>query len=254
MISSALRALHILEAIGRADRPLGATEIARQLGLAPGNVARSESSPRYVAGPVVNQLRQALLARFSLREVALPYLRQLAFATGEAVSVTIKVGWYALRLAAVPGTNEVTSSPPIGDVRPLERTCAGQAILAFLPRDCLHNYCDSAAAAAIAGRQGSSIAEMVRHIRKRGFAIEVASYARNRAAAAFPVRGIAGPIAAIGIEGPVLHLDRVGYHDNVNQWIEIVGSLERVVRARPAMFGAPFGHLDPGDIALSFAQ
>ena len=267
MISSAFRTLRILEAIGRADRPLGVTEIARQLGLAPGTVfrgldalehagyvSRFESSPRYVAGPVVNQLRQALLARFTLRDVALPYLRQLAFATGETVSLTMKVGWYALRLIAVPGINEVTSSPPVGDVRLLEQTCAGQAILAFLPRDRLHEYCGWAAAAAVGGQQGSSIDEIVSSTRKRGFAIEVASFATNRAAAAFPVRGTDGPIAAVGIEAPVLHLDHVGYHDGINQWIEIVGSLEKVVRARPAMFETPFGHLDPANIVLSSAQ
>jgi hypothetical protein len=52
----------------------------------------------------------------------------------------------------------------------------------------------------------------------------------------------------------VLHLDHVGYHDRINQWIEIVGSLEKVVRARPAMFEIPFGHLDPANIVLSSAQ
>jgi hypothetical protein len=68
------------------------------------------------------------------------------------------------------------------------------------------------------------------------------------------VRGTDGPIAAVGIEAPVLHLDHVGYHDRINQWIEIVGSLEKVVRARPAMFEIPFGHLDPANIVLSSAQ
>lgn len=267
MISSALRTLRILEVIGRAERPVGVTEIARQLGLAPGTVFRSldalehagyaarfQSSSRYVPGPAVNQLRQALLGRFRLRDVALPYLRQLAFASGETVSLTMRVGWYALRLAAVPGANEVTSSPPVGDVRLLEQTCAGRAILAFFSEDRLRDYRSWAAGRAVAAEQGPSVDEVLSATRKRGFAIEVASFARNRAAAAFPVRGADGAVAAIGVEGPVLQLTRVGYHDSIDQWIEIVGSLENVVRAHPAMFETPLGHLDPACIVLSSAE
>ena len=267
MIASARRTMRILEEIGRADRPISVTELARQLGFAPGTVFRSldalehsgyvarfQSSTRYIAGPAVNQLRQSVLTRFKLRDVSLPYLRQLAFASGETVSLVMPVGWYGLRLAAAPGTNEVTSSPPVGEIRALEQTCAGRAILAFLPADKLSNHRTSVRHAKGGRSAAKSLDEDLRVTRDRGFAIEVASFARNRASAAFVVHGDVGPIAAITIEGPVLQLDRAGYHDSLDQWLEIVRSLQKVVRARPGVFVDPFAHLDPASIVLSPAD
>jgi DNA-binding IclR family transcriptional regulator len=248
MSSSASRALRILEAVGAAERPLGATEIGRALGLSAGTVfrgldaleragylARFQASPRFVLGKSVAALRQNLLARFPIRDVCAPYLRQLAFASGETCSLTVRLGWHGLRIAAAPGTNEVTSAPPLGAVRPLGEGFAGRAILAFLAVD------------APAARQPAPV---LAEIRKRGFAVEETAFARGRAAVAFPVRRDGQAIAAIAIEGPVVDLARPAAHDDLPRWREIVYSLERLAHARPALFAGPFDHLDPDDIVL----
>jgi DNA-binding IclR family transcriptional regulator len=256
--------MRILEEIGRADRPMSVTELARKLGHVPGTVFRSldalehsgyvarfRSSSRYVPGPSVNQLRQSLLTRFRLRDVSLPYLHQLAFASGETVSLTMAVGWYGVRLAAALGTNEVTNSPSVGVVRALDQTCAGRAILAFLPKDKLGKYRTWAHHAKGGDTQEKLFDEDLRATQDRGFAVEVASFAQDRASVAFAVHGNTGPIAGIAIEAPVLQLDRAGYHDNLDQWIDIVQSLQKVVSARPAAFAGPFAHIDPASIVLS---
>ena len=154
MSSSARRALRILETVGAAERPLGATEIGRALGISAGTVVsrprcararrlcwrassrrRNSCSARRVAA-----LRQNLLARFPIRDVCMPYLRQLAFASGETASLTVRLGWYGVRIAAAPGTNEVTSAPPLGAVRPLGEGCASRAILAVLAPGAAADY------------------------------------------------------------------------------------------------------------------
>ena len=71
MSSSARRALRILETVGAAERPVGATEVGRALGLSAGTVfrgldaleragyvARFQASARYVLGASVGGLRQ----------------------------------------------------------------------------------------------------------------------------------------------------------------------------------------------------
>lgn len=263
MISSALRAMTILEVVGHADEPIGVTDIARRLGLQPGTVFRSldaleqagyisrfQSSSRYVLGSAVNQLRQSLLARFKIRDVSLPYLRQLAFATGETVSLIMMVGWYGLRLASAPGTSEVTSSPPIGQVHALQRTCGGRAILAFLPEGKLRDYrrwfLRTGAAA-----YPKTLSNDLRKARGQGFATEVTAFAPDRASVALPIHGEATPIAAIAIEGPVLQLDRQDNTPGIEQWIQIVQSLQRVIDVAPRDFAGPFANLEPGSIALS---
>jgi DNA-binding IclR family transcriptional regulator len=248
MSSSARRALRILEAVGVAERPLGATEIGRTLAISPatafrgldaleraGYAARFQASTRFVLGKRTAALRQSLLARFPAREVAMPYLRQLAFASGETVSLTLRLGWHGLRIAAAPGTNEVTSAPPLGAVRPLADGLSGRAILAFL---------------ASPAPGAPALARALADIRRRGFATEETAFARGRAALAFPIRRDGQAFAAIAIEGPVLDLARPAAHADLPHWREIVGSLERLAQARPALFAGPFDHLDPDDIAL----
>ena len=247
MSSSARRALRILETVGAAERPLGATEIGRALRLSPatafrgldaleraGYATRFQASTRFVLGKSTAALRQSLLARFPVRDVAMPYLRQLAFASGETVSLTVRLGWYGLRIAAAHGTNEVTNALPLGAVRRLADGVAGRAILAFLPEGA-----------------SASATKPLADIRKRGFATEETAFAHGRAAVAFPIRRGDQAVAAVTIEGPVLDLARPTAHADLPHWREIVASLERLAAARPALFAGPFDHLDPDDIVLS---
>ena len=251
MSSSARRALRILETVGAAAEPLGATEIGRALRLSPattfrgldaleraGYAARFQASSKFVLGKSTVALRQSLLARFPVREVALPYLRQLAFASRETVSLTVRLGWYGLRIAAAPGTSEVTSAPPLGAVRPLADGLAGRAILAFLPPGAPL-------------RDAKSLARALADIRKRGFAIEETAFARGRAALAFPIRRDGEAIAAIAIEGPVVDLARPQAQADLPHWREIAQSLERLAQARPALFAGPFDHIAPDRIVLA---
>ena len=248
MSSSASRALRILEAVGAAERPLGPTEIGQALGIAAGTafrgldaleragfLARFQASPKFVLGKSVAALRQGLFARFPIRDVTAPYLRQLAFASGETVSLTVRLGWHGLRIATAAGTNEVTSSAPLGAVRPLAEGVAGRAILAWLPAD-----------APDAKRLARALAE----IRARGFATEETAFARGRAALAFPLRRDGQAIAAIAIEGPVVDLGEPAAHEDLPHWREIVHAVERLAQGRPALFAGPFDHLDADDIVL----
>jgi DNA-binding IclR family transcriptional regulator len=194
-------------------------------------------------------LQQNLLARFPIRDVCLPYLRQLAFASGETASLTVRLGWYGVRIAAAPGTNEVTSSPPVGGVRLLSDGCACRAILAGLAPDAADAYAAWAHRHKKRTPDAKPLARDLADIRGRGFAIEETAFARGRAALAFPVRSGAHAIATIAIEGPVLDLARPA-HDDLPHWRAIVQSVERLVQARPALFAGPFDHLDPDDIVL----
>lgn len=249
MSNSAGRALRILETVGAAERPLGPTEIGQKLGIAAGTafrgldaleragyLARFQASPKFVLGKSVAALRQILLARFPIRDVCAPYLRQLAFASGETVSLTVRLGTHGLRIAAAAGTNEVTSAPPLGAVRPLAEGLSGRAILAHLADDL---------------PDAKRLARALAEIRKRGFATEETAFARGRAALAFPIRRGGEAIAAIAIEGPVVDLADPAAHDDLPRWREIVASVERLAQARPALFAGPFDHLDAGDIVLT---
>src|SRR5215510_15291327 len=106
MSSSAKRALKLLAAVGETGRPMGVTEIARSLGIAPGTafrgldalqsaglLARQPLSSGFVLGPATLGLRHSLLSLFRIRDVCLPYLHQLASASGDASALHVRIGW-----------------------------------------------------------------------------------------------------------------------------------------------------------------
>src|SRR5690348_11071491 len=153
MSSSARRSLQILETIGRSTRPLGVTEIAREMRLPPGTVFRSldalvkaglaaryQASSRYVIGNTAERLRRSLLARFRMREAVLPYLHQLASVSGETAGLHVRLGWYGLRVASALGTGEVANAPVLGETYVLGDHFAGKAILASLSSDDVARY------------------------------------------------------------------------------------------------------------------
>ena len=261
MSTSARRALHILETVAAADQPIGVSAIGRQLDMPPGTAFRGldaleragylmryQASSKYVLGGAVSALRQNLFARFAIRDVGLPYLRQLAFACGETAALTVRIGWYGLRIAAAPGRNEVTSSPPLGDIRLLGDSGAGRAILAGLGDD------DIARCRGFTLRHGRAWPAAhdadLAAIRARGFAVEPTAFAKGRAALACPIAAEGRAVAAIAIEGPVLDLTRPDFHDDLPQWRAIVVGVERLGRAHPALFAGPFDHLDCDGIVM----
>lgn len=262
MISSATRALRILQIVGRAPNPIGVAEIARSLDVVPGTAFRSlhaleglryverfQSSSRYVLGPAVTQLHHQLLSRFKLRGLSVPYLDQLAFATGETVALVVPVGWYSLRLAAVPGTNDVTSHSPVGEIKLLEQTAAGRTILASMSFDEIDRYVAWSAGKLPAAEAEGDLRATLAVIAERGFAREATGYAPGRCSAALPIHRHGAIIAAIAVEGPVLDTQDDD-ETRLRAWLAALVPLEQAVESAPADIVGPFGHLAREQIVL----
>jgi len=202
----------------------------------------------------LSQLRHSVFARFPIREICLPYLRQLAFASGETTSLTVPVGWYGLRLAAAPGTNEITTSASLGEVRALAAAgAAGKAILAFQPATDAERHAAWAKRKAARAPLQTLDAEFAA-IRRRGYAFEKTAFAAGRASVAFPVRQGERAIAAIAIEGPVVDLDGLASDGELARLSGIVRTIEALARARPALFANPFDHIEADTIMLKTAM
>jgi IclR family acetate operon transcriptional repressor len=255
--SSAKRALKILGAVGEAGRPMGVTEIARALEIAPGTafrgldalsganlLARHPAAPRYVLGPAAHGLRQSLLSQFRIREVAWPYLRQLASASGESTSLHVRIGWLAARIATAPGTAEVTNGVSLDGAQLLSADIAGRAILAYLGRPQVARFLAWANARGIVIPDG--LQRELSTIRARGFA---SGKATEPQAVAYPIRKADQAFAAILVEGSGLGAPAVKVSAS-DLFRGAAGALEALVRANPALSRQPFDHIDPDDLLL----
>jgi DNA-binding IclR family transcriptional regulator len=255
--SSAKRALRILDLVGRADRPLSLSEIAREVESPPatafraldalaraGLIARYQASARYVLGHTTERLRQSVIARFPIREVCLPYLRQLASASGETASLNVRLGWYGVRIASVPGDGEIAHLPPLGEAEPLGASYRGHAILAFLSDHEVGRYCRWPANRRARAPREARLAD----VRRRGFALGDADF-DGRHPLALPISGPDGIIASLAIEGPAL--DSGGAETaSLSDARTLARAIEALSRTKPQLFTNPFAHIDADMVAL----
>jgi DNA-binding IclR family transcriptional regulator len=261
--SSSHHIFEILRLVAAADEPLGVTDIGRRLalptttahrGLATleetGYVARWQSSSRYVLGDMAARLSQAFFARFRVRELATPFLRQFAIATGETASLSVPVGWYAVRIASVEGLNEVIHTAPLGEIRSLGDGIGARAILAFLPEGEIERYLRRPETERHRDELPGALAE----IRRRGFAAAATELKPGSAMIALPIRGPGDEaVASITLEGPVVETARLDDDPRLRAWTEIAGQLEAALRAHPEGFANPYAHLDRDGIQLPLA-
>jgi DNA-binding Lrp family transcriptional regulator len=282
MSSSTIRALHILDEVANSDRPLGVSEIARALSLPPGTVFRSldallragfvaryRASARYVPGPATERLHRSIIARFPVREVCLPYLRQLVSISGETASLHVRTGWYEVRICSVPGTGEVATMPAAGEAHALSESPAGQAILAFLPkREVAHYRAWSESATppgnrftvGKSGRRSNSPQQNPFISGATGNAniptVPSPEHSLLRPSLkgrvgpgviAFPVRTSGRAIGAITIDGLSPSMESA---DKLSACKQVISNIEVLALAQPPLFANPFAHLDPNSLTL----
>lgn len=260
MTSSGIRALRALQVVNASAEPLGVTAIAAALDTLPGTayrsldalergefVARYRASSLYQVGPAAIRLRQTLHAQFPIRNLAMPYLRRLALAANDTVSLTVPVGWQALRLAVVAGSNSVRSNVATGLTGALEETLAGRAILASFDQADLASYLEHSSGAAGADRRPGLLQRSLRQIADRGYALEPVEGA-GHSGIALPVHYKGQVVAAISIDGPVVRTGANPDADELAVWQDIVGEVEQAIGQTSGFRASPFDHLDPGAV------
>ncbi|MDF7776719.1 helix-turn-helix domain-containing protein [Sphingomonas sp. AOB5] len=247
--SSATHVFEVLRLVARTDEPLGVSEISRRLGLPAstvyralitleesGYLARDRNMPRYILGQMPQLLNRGLVHRFKLHAASRPHLRVLAERTGETASLTVRLGWYGLRLAGIYGSHDIYHRDRLGEVTPLHANAAGLGILAFLSDAEREDYRAFAARQKLAGSWDADVA-----------ATQNAGFARTDLGAAVPVRNPAGEVlASIAISAP----DNSSKRD----WIEIRDALESEIAQAPASYDSPFAHIPADEIVLDLER
>ncbi|MGY6126751.1 IclR family transcriptional regulator (plasmid) [Paraburkholderia strydomiana] len=265
MSSSALRALQILEIISTAPAPIGVTAIAHELRLSAatvfrsldalerlGYIARYQSSTDFVAGDMARQLRQSAFARFHLRDALLPYMRQMSFATGESVSLTVPVGWYGVTIGAVTGANPVRHSATVGSIGHLASDLPSRVILASLTDDSFSRFLAWARRTGV--KVGKDLTAELHSIKSLGYGTQAVPLAEGRASVALPIRCSDRTLASISIEGPVLGQGSRTDKAKLDDWMNTIRSIESRIEVQRELFSNPYAHVDPDTIELPISR
>src|SRR3954463_2061196 len=160
MSRTAARTLDLMEHVARAPAPAGLIELADASGLDKSTAARllaflaerelvtrDSGTRRYAAGPALLGLGAAALRRSDLRVGARPYLERLRDATGETVTLHVRVADDFVCVDGVESPFPIRRAMPLGETLPLHLGSTGKAILAFLPSEEIGRQLEVAAAA-----------------------------------------------------------------------------------------------------------
>jgi DNA-binding IclR family transcriptional regulator len=209
---SAGRALDLLEAIARGEKPQGLMELAGRLALdktttarllavlsSRGLVSRDPTTRKYSVGPALLSLAAVAMRRSDLVGVAIPYLEQLRDTTGETVSFHLRVGQERVCVYGVESRHAVRRVAPLGEPLPLWAGPSGKVILAFLPE------AERAAILQQAEAQGvdpDRLAAQLELAREQGHLVTIGDRIPGVGAISVPVLDAGSPVASITVAGP----------------------------------------------------
>lgn len=144
------RGLHLLTCLGRDGTPLGLSELAQRSGLDKATVHRltrvlveagyltqDPATRSYTLGLRILDLGFATLARLEVRELSLPYMRELAEQfTGASVSLSVLDRGETLYIERISQRRiSVNVDVHVGTRIPAHCSSMGKALLAALPAD-----------------------------------------------------------------------------------------------------------------------
>jgi IclR family transcriptional regulator, acetate operon repressor len=265
--SSASHVFRVLRFVAESDEPSGVTEIARRLSLGvstvfralvtleeSGYIQRHHNTPRFEIGTMPHLLKRALYNRFPLHAASRQDLRILAEQTGETVSLSVRLGWYVVRIAGAFGSHDIYHRSRLGETELLHRCAEGRIILASLPAGEKQNYVAFVALYHPA-HQPASWAEIDRILAddaSRGYALADVAAAPDFQAVALPLRQVSGgALGSILIDGPTL---RRGAAELNAAIVTTRAKLEDLLAADYEKYRSPFAHIPNDAIRMRLAD
>src|SRR6266852_7463167 len=208
LVGAVQRAFSVLDALAEADTELGTNEIARRTGINTSSVSRLlatlvagglvehvQDSGRYRLGLRLLQLGNVVLARLDLRQIARPHLQALVESTGETATLSAPGERDAVTVDFAQSPFSVQGVAQLGRPSIAHATATGKVLLAFgrgaLPPGALKAYTKRTIA------RRSELRSELDAVRERGYAYNFGEREDDLHAAAAPVCGNHGELAAI---------------------------------------------------------
>lgn len=219
-----MRAMSILDLLGRSGKRMGVTEIGTELGLHKSTVYRILStleqggyiqqdteSGKYSLGTHILELGMQCLQQIDLREKAAPIMKRLSAETGEVVHLAILDGLEVVYIDKVEQSQTLTMRARIGARAHAHCTALGKVLLAFRGDDVLARL-EGRELARQTPNTITSIPELRAHlstVRDRGYAVDDEENEQGVRCVAVPIRNHAGTVvAAMSISAPTVRLPR----------------------------------------------
>lgn len=242
------RALIILEALAKAPRGMGISELSRELGIpknsvfrilttlySSGYLQRDEEGRIYSLSRKILALGYEALDELSLVDKSLDVMRELRDETGETVLLGTLSGDHGVVLELVPSSQPIKFLVDVGARFPLHTAAPAKAMLAFLPKTDLETHLQRIIFRKFTPSTITSAASFRRlldDVRASGVAFDREEEMESLHCVAAPIFDHRGhPVAALWITGPSYRFRK-----------EDFARLGRKVRRAAERISARFGH------------
>jgi IclR family KDG regulon transcriptional repressor len=243
-LQSLQKAIRVLNAFKK-NPELGVTEISKMLSLNKSNVhnilstfesmgymEQNKQSQKYRLSFGILELSYALLSRIGIRNVAYPYMKQLASTTGEHIYLAIPYGSQALYLEAASPAHLTYERSLSGETAPLYCTGIGKVMLAHIPEENLYRHLPESLIAytehTITDRE--ALKKELQIIRQQGYSVDNMEHEFGIMCVGVPVldeRGL--PLAGISISGPSLRFSQEKLPEYARMLRQLLEKLEPVL-------------------------
>jgi IclR family acetate operon transcriptional repressor len=242
------RALIILEALAKAPRGMGISELSRELGMpknsvfrilttlySSGYLQRDEEGRIYSLSRKILALGYEALDELSLVDKSLDVMRELRDETRETVLVGTLVGDHGVVLELVPSSQPIKFLVDVGARFPLHTAAPAKAMLAFLPKTDLEAHLQRIVFRKFTASTITSqvpFRRLLEEVRESGVAFDREEEMESLHCVAAPIFDHRGyPVAALWITGPSYRFRE-----------EDFPRLGRKVRQAAERISARFGH------------
>jgi DNA-binding IclR family transcriptional regulator len=200
------RGLEVLHCFTPRDTQLGNAELAARTGMAKATVSRftytlvrlgylrtNRISGKYQLGPAVLSLGYPLLASLNIRQIARPFMKELADFVRGSVSLGMRDRLNVVYLESSRGDAPSIQPPDVGLSYPVARTAMGRALLAAYSHEDREGLINEIKVKTPEDWKSfqQQITESIRDYREQGYCVSYGDLRREIHAVAVPMRSMA---------------------------------------------------------------
>jgi len=245
------KAMDIMDCLGEASAPLSASEVGRRLGIsrstayrllttlsAGGYVTQDADNPDgYRLGFKLLELANNLLETIELRQLALPYLKELRDLANETVHLVVMDRGQVTYVDKVECQQAVRMHSTIGRRGYAHSTAIGKAMMAFLPGETVAEIVEQHGLPPFTPNtitDPEALERELAQIRQQGYALDDVENEEGIRCVGAPIFDFQGkPVAAISLSGPAFRMT-----------VERTQELSSAVKATAARISRQLGHLE----------
>jgi len=228
--SGLIRGLNVVSAIAESKTPLRFADLQSSLEVPKATLHRllsslqlegmvrfDESSQAYRVGYRLLELANMAWKQSDVRDLAYPFMLDLAEVSGESVQLAVLVDSNAVYLSQVESEQSIRYTVSVGDKSPAYCSGVGKAILAMLPTEQRESLIESIEFKRYTQQTIISpvlLNRQLNEIRKNGFAVDNEEHQHGVCCVASAIVDSLGmPVAAISVTAPTFRVTDSNFQD-----------------------------------------